>query len=53
MEEELGETSARNGDGDGLFPSLFKRKGAATAESHGEAVTCARNLPRSKRNWKS
>jgi hypothetical protein len=44
VEEELGETSARNGDGDGLFPSLFKRKGAATAESHGDAVNLRKKL---------
>jgi hypothetical protein len=34
MEEELEEASGRSGDGDGLFPSLFKRKtGSAPASS--------------------
>ncbi|MGA7919831.1 MAG: hypothetical protein WCA38_09170 [Candidatus Acidiferrales bacterium] len=44
VEEELGESSTRNGDGDGLFPSLFKRKAGATPESHGEAVNLRKKL---------
>ncbi|MGA7623083.1 MAG: hypothetical protein WB630_23495 [Candidatus Acidiferrales bacterium] len=44
VEEELGESSTRNGDGDGLFPSLFKRKAGTTPESHGEAVNLRKKL---------
>ena len=36
IEEEQSEVSGRSGDGDELFPWLFKRKGAAAAEAQGE-----------------
>ena len=36
LEEELEEATGRAGEGDGLFPSIFKRKGGASAESRAE-----------------
>src|SRR6202142_1619630 len=36
IEEELEEATGRAGEGDGLFPSIFKRKGGASAESRAE-----------------
>jgi hypothetical protein len=43
-EEELGESSARAGEGDGLFPSIFKRRGAVTPESHIEIADQRKKL---------
>src|SRR6202042_3682420 len=36
VEQEIEETSSRAGDGDGLFPSFFKKKGGPSPESKGE-----------------
>jgi class 3 adenylate cyclase len=36
IEEEQTEVTGRSGDGDELFPWLFKRKSGTTAEAHGE-----------------
>jgi hypothetical protein len=36
IEEELEEATGRAGEGDGLFPSIFKRKSGASAESRAE-----------------
>jgi hypothetical protein len=44
MEEELEEATGRSGEGDGLFPSLFKRKGGAALESHGEFAELRKKL---------
>jgi hypothetical protein len=40
--EELNEVAARAGEGDDLFPWLFKRKSGATAESQGELADLRR-----------
>jgi hypothetical protein len=44
MEEELEESSGRSGDGDSLFPSIFKRKGGPVATSHGETSELRKKL---------
>ncbi len=44
MEEELEEATGRSGEGDGLFPSLFKRKGGAAPESPGEFAELRKKL---------
>ncbi|MFZ0580859.1 MAG: hypothetical protein WBY66_20900 [Candidatus Acidiferrales bacterium] len=44
MEEELEEASGRSGDGDSLFPSIFKRKGAAAPGSHAEISELRKKL---------
>jgi hypothetical protein len=44
MEEEVEEASGRSGDGDSLFPSIFKRKGGATAASHAELSDLRKKL---------
>ena len=46
IEQEIEETSSRAGDGDGLFPSFFKRKGPAspTPESKGEIANLQRKF---------
>ena len=44
MEEELEEASGRSGDGDSLFPSLFKRKGGAAPGSHAEISELRKKL---------
>ncbi|MFY9805632.1 MAG: hypothetical protein WA211_08975 [Candidatus Acidiferrales bacterium] len=44
MEEELEEASGRSGDGDGLFPSLFKRKGSSTPGSQAEIAELRKKL---------
>ena len=36
VEQEIEETSSRAGDGDGLFPSFFKKKAGPSPESKGE-----------------
>jgi hypothetical protein len=36
VEQEIEETSSRAGDGEGLFPSFFKKKGGPSPESKGE-----------------
>src|SRR5579862_6059007 len=36
VEQEIEEASNRSGEGDGLFPSFFKRKGGPSPESKGE-----------------
>jgi hypothetical protein len=42
IEEEQSEMSGRSGDGDDLFPWLFKRKGGAAAEAQGELANLRR-----------
>ena len=44
MEEELEEASGRSGDGDSLFPSLFKRRGGAAPGSHAEISELRKKL---------
>ncbi|MGA7855506.1 MAG: hypothetical protein WCA15_19470 [Candidatus Acidiferrales bacterium] len=44
MEEELEEASGRSCDGDSLFPSIFKRKGAAAPGSHAEISELRKKL---------
>lgn len=44
MEEELEEASGRSGDGDGLFPSLFKRKSGPAPESQAEITARRKKL---------
>jgi hypothetical protein len=44
MEEELEEAAGRAGDGDGLFPSLFKRKTGSAPESHAEITSLRKKL---------
>ena len=44
MEEELEEAAGRAGDGDGLFPSLFKRKTGSAPESHAEITALRKKL---------
>ncbi|MFZ3330659.1 MAG: hypothetical protein WA197_08515 [Candidatus Acidiferrales bacterium] len=44
MEEELEEASGRSGDSDSLFPSIFKRKGAAAPGSHAEISELRKKL---------
>ncbi len=46
IEQEIEEASSRSGDGDGLFPSFFKRKGNAgpTPESKGEVANLQRKF---------
>jgi hypothetical protein len=44
MEEELEEAAGRAGDGDGLFPSLFKRKSGSAPESHAEITALRKKL---------
>jgi hypothetical protein len=44
MEEELEEASGRSGDGDSLFPSIFKRKGGTAPGSHSEISELRKKL---------
>jgi hypothetical protein len=44
MEEELEEAAGRAGDGDGLFPSLFKRKTGSAPESQAEITALRKKL---------
>jgi hypothetical protein len=46
IEQEIEEASSRSGDGDGLFPSFFKRKGSAnpSPESKGELANLQRKF---------
>jgi hypothetical protein len=44
MEEELEEASGRSGDGDSLFPSIFKRKGGVAPGSHAEISELRKKL---------
>ncbi len=44
MEEELEEASGRSGDGDSLFPSIFKRKGGTAPGSHAEISELRKKL---------
>lgn len=44
VEQELEEASSRAGEGDGLFPSFFKKKGAPSAESRGELANLQRKV---------
>ena len=53
VEEELEEATGRAGDGEGLFPSLFKRKGGAARNRARSWPRCARNSRRAKPIWKS
>jgi hypothetical protein len=44
VEQEIDEASSRAGDGDGLFPSFFKRKGGPSPESKGEIANLQRKF---------
>jgi len=44
VEQELEEASSRAGEGDGLFPSFFKKKGVPSAESKGEITNLQRKF---------
>jgi hypothetical protein len=44
MEEELEEASGRSGDGDSLFPSIFKRKSGTAPGSHAEISELRKKL---------
>jgi hypothetical protein len=50
LEEELEEATGRAGEGDGLFPSIFKRKGGASAESRAELEALRKKSAESERN---
>jgi hypothetical protein len=50
VELEIEEASNRAGEGDGLFPSFFKRKGGPSPESKGEIANLARKLESLERN---
>ncbi|MFZ3215415.1 MAG: hypothetical protein WA192_05075 [Candidatus Acidiferrales bacterium] len=50
IEEELEEAAGRAGDGDGIFPSLFKRKGGASAESRAEVATLRKKFGESEKS---
>src|SRR5271169_4042251 len=50
IEEELEEATGRAGEGDGLFPSIFKRKGGASAESRAELEALRKKSAASEKN---
>ena len=50
VEQEIEEASNRSGEGDGLFPSFFKRKGGPSPESKGEIAGLERKLESLERN---
>jgi hypothetical protein len=50
LEEELEEATGRAGEGDGLFPSIFKRKGGASAESRAELEALRKKFTASEKN---
>src|SRR5271167_3098416 len=50
LEEELEEATGRAGEGDGLFPSIFKRKGGASAESRAELEGLRKKSGESEKN---
>src|SRR5271155_5672075 len=50
LEEELEEATGRAGEGDGLFPSIFKRKGGASAESRAELEALRKKFAASEKN---
>src|ERR1700735_3907374 len=50
VEQEIEEASNRSGEGDGLFPSFFKRKGGPSPESKGEIAGLERKFESLERN---